>query len=401
MPFIIFMAQLFRIGVKNMAKTVYDVIVIGVGSMGASACYHLAQQGHKVLGLEQFGITHELGSHAGQTRIIRKAYGEATVYVPLLERAYENWGNLEEETGTQVFFKTGMVYFGTSNSEFLQTVKKSAAEYNIPINQLTEQECLEKYPQFHLPPNFERLEEPNAGFLTPERCILLLVQQALFHGATIKTKEKVLHWTHTTGGVTVTTNKDSYTAKKLVITAGPWASQLVPGLASKLTVTRQPLAWVQPKKWMDFDKERFPCWLIRNDGHDFYGFPIVPVGQFGGPLGLKLGMHHPGGEATDPDKVHRTPRAADEKALIRFLNEFIPDGYQNTLVMKTCLYTKTSDEHFIVDFLPDYDKDVVIATGFSGHGFKFVSVIGEVLAELATKGSSSFDIHFLSLSRFD
>ncbi|MEM1257138.1 MAG: N-methyl-L-tryptophan oxidase [Bacteroidota bacterium] len=379
----------------------YDVIVIGVGSMGSSACYHLAKQGFKVLGLEQFDITHELGSHAGQSRIIRKAYGEATVYVPLLERAYQNWATLEVETDTQVFFRTGMVYFGTSDSSFLQTVKQSSKQYNIPVNQLTEEECRKKYPQFNLPSNFERLEEPDAGFLTPERCILLMVQQALFNKATIKTKEKVIRWNHHKERVTVITDRTTYHAKKLVITAGPWASQLVPKLASQLTVTRQPLAWVQPKKWREFDKEKFPCWLIRNDGHDFYGFPIVPAGQFGGPLGLKLGMHHPGGEATNPDKVERTSRPEDEIALIQFLDQFIPNGYQNTLTMKTCLYTKTTDEHFIVDFLPGYDKDVVIATGFSGHGFKFVSVIGEVLANLVTKGSTDFKIDFLSADRFD
>lgn len=386
---------------NSVSENNYDVIVIGVGSMGSPTCYHLAKQGHKVLGLEQFSITHELGSHAGQSRIIRKAYGEATCYVPLLERAYQNWATLEAETNTQVFFKTGMVYFGTSDSPFLQTVKQSSEQYNIPVNQLTEEACRKKYPQFQLPPDFERLEEPNAGFLTPERCILLMVQQALFNGAVIKTQEKVIDWKHNKGTITVTTDYHTYSAKKLVITAGPWATKLVPNLTSKLMVTRQPLAWVQPKKWMEFDKEKFPCWLIQNDGQDFYGFPIVPVGQFGGPLGLKLGMHHPGGEATDPDNVDRTSRPADKNALIQFLNQFIPDGYQNTLVMKTCLYTKTADEHFIVDFLPGYDKNVVIATGFSGHGFKFVSVIGEVLADLAAKGSTDFQIEFLGLNRFD
>lgn len=382
-------------------KKHYDVIVIGVGSMGSSACYHLAKQGHKVLGLEQFDITHELGSHAGQSRIIRKAYGEATVYVPLLERAYQNWATLEMETGTQLLFKTGMVYFGTPDSTFLQTVKQSSTQYDIPVNKLTEKECQQKYPQFHLPADFERLEEPDAGLLAPERCILLMVQQALFKGATIKTHEKVINWVHKNGIVTVTTDRDTYQATKLVITAGPWVSKLVPSLKYKLTVTRQPLAWVQPKKWEEFDMKKFPCWLIRNDGHDFYGFPIVPAGQFGGPLGLKLGMHHPGGEATDPDQVDRAPRGRDENALIQFLQQFIPNGYQNTLVMKTCIYTKTEDEHFIVDFLPGYHGNVTIATGFSGHGFKFVSVIGEVLADLATKGTTPFDLAFLRLGRFE
>lgn len=382
-----------------MNKSLFDVIVIGVGSMGASTCYHLAKQGYKVLGLEQFDISHEFGSHAGQTRIIRKSYGEATNYVPLLQRAYENWASLEEETGIQVFYKTGVVYLGTADSSFLQTVKKSSAQYSIPVNQLSEEECQEKYPQFKLPSHFERLEEPNAGFLTPERCILLLVQQALFNGATIKTQEKVAHWKQKGDGVTVTTNRDTYQAKKLVITAGAWANKLVANLKTHLIVTRQPLAWVQPKKWEDFNMSRFPCWLVRNNERDYYGFPIVPVGKFGGPLGLKLAMHHPGGNVTDPDTVDRNSRVEDEKALVDFLNEFMPNGYQNTITMKTCMYTKTKDEHFIVDFLPESSQNVVVATGFSGHGFKFVSVMGEVLADMAMKGSTDFNIDFLKIHR--
>ena len=209
-----------------------------------------------------------------------------------------------------------------------------------------------------------------------------------------------MRWEHHSGGVSVSTATTTYTAKKLIITAGAWARKVAPQLAQKLTITRQPLAWVQPKNWEAFDMKRFPCWLIRNNGRDFYGFPIVPAGQFGGPLGLKLGLHHPGGETTDPDTVDRTPHVEDEKALIEFLNEFLPEGYQSTLSMKVCMYTKTPDEHFVVDYLPEYGNDVVIATGFSGHGFKFVSVIGEVLADMASTGGSSFDLDFLSLRRF-
>ena len=379
--------------------TNYDVIVIGVGSMGSAACYHLAKQGQKVLGLEQFDITHENGSHAGQSRIIRKAYGEATFYVPLLERAYENWATLEAETETQVFYKNGMVYFGTPDSPFLQTVRASSAQYNIPLNELSEEDCTKKYPQFQLPSNFLRLEEPNAGFLTPERCIRLMVEQARYHGATIQSHTKVLHWRYEKGTVTVTTSSTTYQAKKLVITAGPWAHQLAGQFTPKLTVTRQPFAWVQPKQKELFQAENFPCWLLRNNGEDYYGFPIVPIKEFGAPMGLKLGKHHPGGEATDPDQVDRNARPADEKALVDFLHEFIPQGYQNTLAMKTCLYTKTADEHFIVDYLPGHDQNVTIATGFSGHGFKFVSVIGEILADLAAKGKTALNIDFLGFHR--
>ena len=379
----------------------YDVIVLGVGSMGSSACYHLAKRGYKVLGLEQFDIPHELGSHAGQSRIIRKAYGEGSDYVPLLERAYENWKALESETGSQVYYKTGLAYFGAQEDPFLKTVKSSSEKYKIPLNHLTADECRQKYPQFKLPQNFQRLEEPEAGFITPERSILLFVQQAVLKGAVIRTKEKVLEWKHeSSGSVTVTTNRGTYKAGKLIITAGPWAGKTIPSLASKLTVTRQAVAWVKPKKWENFTLGKFPCWNLVNKEYDFYGFPILPVGTFAGPLGLKLALHYPGAETTDPDAVNRNKKESDEKVLIDFLNEFIPDGYENTLTMKTCLYTNTPDQDFIVDYLSGYDKDVVVAAGFSGHGFKFVSVVGEILADLSMNGSTKLPIDFLSARRF-
>jgi sarcosine oxidase len=394
-------AQTYQEIESSIKTTNYDVIVLGVGSMGAATCYHLAKKGYKVLGLEQFDIPHELGSHAGQSRIIRKAYGEASDYVPLLERAYENWKTLESETGAQVYYETGLLYFGASTEAFLETVKKSSSQYNIPVNQLSEAETSEKYPQFKLPSNFERLEEPKAGLLTPERSILLMVQQAILNGAVIRTKEPVTEWKRDNGVVTVKTNRGTYSAKKLVITAGPWAGKMIPNLAPQLKVTRQALAWVQPKKWGNFALGNFPCWNVLNGSHDFYGFPILPVGEFGGPLGLKLAMHYPGGDVTDPDHVNRNTKESDENVLIQFLNEFIPDGYENILTMKTCLYTNSPDENFIVDYLSGYDKDVVIAAGFSGHGFKFASVIGEILTDLAMSGSTPLPIDFLSAQRFN
>lgn len=379
----------------------YDVIVLGVGSMGSSACYQTAKRGFKVLGLEQFDIPHELGSHAGQSRIIRKAYGEGSDYVPLLERAYQNWKTLEAETGSQVYYKTGLAYFGAQDDPFLKTVKVSSEKYKIPLNNLTAEECERKYPQFKLPQNFQRLVEPDAGFITPERSILLYVEQAILKGAVIRTKEKVLDWKReTSGSVTVVTNRGTYKAGKLVITAGPWAGKMIPSISSKLTITRQAVAWVKPKKWDKFMLGKFPCWILENKEYDFYGFPILPVGTFGGPLGLKLALHYPGADVTDPDAVNRNTKESDEKILTEFLNQFIPDGYENTLVMKTCLYTNSPDQNFIIDYLSGFDKDVVFATGFSGHGFKFVSVVGEILADLAMNGSTSLPIGFLSTKRF-
>jgi sarcosine oxidase len=379
--------------------TLFDVIVLGVGSMGSSTCYQLAKQGYKVLGLEQFEIPHELGSHGGQSRIIRKAYAEHPDYVPLLQRAYENWKTLENETGIQVYFKTGLLYCGETNDPFIKGVKLSSEKYNIPVEELSQADAQKRYPPFKLPDGYKQLMEPDAGFVTPERSILLFTEQAIKRGAIIRTREKVLQWKRDNGTINVTTDQGSYQAKKLVITAGAWGGKMIPALANKLTVTRQAIAWMKPKKWDDFTLGNFPCWIIEHGGHDYYGFPILPVGQLGGPAGLKLAMHAPVGDITDPDHVNRNKKNEDEQVLIEALRRLIPDAYEATLTMKTCLYTNSPDQNFIMDHLPGYDKDVAIAAGFSGHGFKFVSAVGEIMADLAMKGQSNLPIEFLSAGR--
>ncbi|MEM9324850.1 MAG: N-methyl-L-tryptophan oxidase [Bacteroidota bacterium] len=379
------------------SESTYDVIVIGVGSMGSAACYHLAKRGCHVLGIEQFDIAHELGSHGGQTRIIRKAYGESSDYVPLLERAYRNWHQLEQASGEQVFFKPGIVYLAPKGNDFLDTVRKSSVNHGVPIDELTVEQCASKYPQFALPDTFEVIVEPDAGFLTPERCILLMAQEALKQGATFRTNEGVIDWKRTKEGVEVRTSRGTYSAKKLIITAGPWAGKLVPALQHSLTVTRQVIAWVKPKKWGDYTMDRFPCWLLEGE-KTFYGFPIVPAG-LGGPLGLKFALHRPLGEDTDPKAVNRTVSEEDLSELIRFLNQFMPDAFEQVLATKTCLYTNTPDLHFVVDYLPDHGQDVAIAAGLSGHGFKFAIAIGEVLVDLVLEGGTDLPISFLNVDR--
>ena len=170
---------------------------------------------------------------------------------------------------------------------------------------------------------------------------------------------------------------------------------MIPAMASKLRVTRQVVAWMKPKQWEPFALGRFPCWIVG----EFYGFAVLPVGAFGGPIGLKVARHHQG-DLSDPDNLNRVPTVADEKELVDALKAFVPDAYAETHVMKVCMYTNTPDENFILDYLPGFDKDVAIAAGFSGHGFKFSSVVGEIMADLAMKGETSLPIGFLSAARF-
>ncbi|HVT85074.1 MAG TPA: N-methyl-L-tryptophan oxidase [Chitinophagaceae bacterium] len=382
-------------------QTIFDVIVLGVGSMGSSTCYYLAKQGIKVLGLELFDIPHELGSHGGQSRLIRKAYFEHSDYVPLLERAYENWKDLEKITNRQIYFQTGLLYCAKPDHSMMKGIHESADRYKIKIDALTSDDLKTKYPQLNVPDDYEKLFEPEAGFLSPEKAIILYAEQASIHGAVIKTKVKVLEWKQSNGTIEVKTSDGNFSAKKLVITAGPWAGKLIPGLSAELTVTRQILGWIIPKDTACFEPGKFPCWLIADDKMpgSYYGFPALPSEKFIGPDGFKLAHHHQG-SVTDPDMVDRVATKADEDNLMYALNKFFPGTNESIHVMKTCLYTNTPDENFILDFLPGYDKNVVVATGFSGHGFKFASVVGEIMSELAVNGSTSLPINFLNARRF-
>lgn len=381
-------------------NTSFDVIVIGVGSMGSSACYHLSKRGYKVLGLEQFDISNEFGSHAGQSRIIRKAYFENSHYVPLLEKAYQNWKELEEETATQIYYPTGLVYFGPKNNLLIQGVKQSASLYDIHVDAVGAPETAKRFPAFKVPKDFETLFEPDAGFVTPEKAIKLYTKQAVKNGAEIHTHEKVLEWKKNGNSVKVTTDKNIYRSDKLIITTGAWAGKIIPTLSANLKVTRQFIAWIKPNNWDKFNLNHFSCWLLADDERPgcYYGFPILPE-EFGKPIGLKLAHHYPA-TVTDPDKVNREATPEDEMNLQYVLKKYLPGCFDSFVSHKICLYTNSPDEDFIIDNLPGYEDQVTVATGFSGHGFKFASVVGEILADLATKGSTHLPIEFLRTSRF-
>ena len=301
----------------------------------------------------------------------------------------------------QVYFETGLLYCAGPGHILVDGVKKSAAQYNIELTRLTDADLQKKYAALRIPNHYEKLLEPAAGFIRPELAIALYTQQALLHGAQVRTHERVLQWNRTTAGIEVHTSTGVYHARKLVITAGPWAGKLIPALSNSLQVTRQVIAWVNTNKKTSFELGKFPCWMIADDDYPgvFYGFPVLPPTKFDGPTGFKLAYHFPGA-ASDPDAARAQPSSADEKALREILERYFPGTYVSTEVMKTCLYTNTPDEHFILDFLPGYDQDVVVAAGFSGHGFKFASVIGEIMCDLVLQQVTTLPIGFLNATRF-
>ena len=387
---------------RQARQSTFDVIVVGVGSMGSSACYHLARSGASVLGLEQFDLAHDRGSHGGRSRLIRKAYFEQPDYVPLLERAYQNWRSIERESGIQIYYPTGLLYCGTAGDRLMDGVQKSSEAYGIEVDEWSGQKLNHRFPQFSIPAQYQNLFEPDAGFVLTEEAILAHTKEAIKHGATIRTKEKVLHWKQEKEFISVTTGgQAAYYCKRLVLTAGAWTGQLAPAQRPYLQVTRQVLAWANPKQELDFRLDNFPCWAMTVPGKEgiFYGFPLLPPDKFGGTGGLKL-AHHYRGVSANPDEEPAPSSSVEEGVLVDFLRTYLPDGYGSLQLTKTCFYTNTPDEHFIIDFLPENAR-VVIAAGFSGHGFKFVSAVGEVLADLVVKGKTDLPIGFLRAGRFE
>lgn len=371
----------------------YNAIVIGVGAMGSATCYYLARRGQRVLGLERFDIPHDMGSSHGYTRIIRLAYYEHPSYVMLLRRSYELWREIERHVGEQLLHITGSIDAGPPDSWVFKGALQSAIEHELAHEVLTGKELTERFPGYHLPFDTMALLQPEGGFLVPERCIVAYVTAAQALGGEIHGREQVLEWQPLGDGVRVRTNRDVYEADRLVITAGAWNDQLLDVLRGLAVPERQVLAWLQPERPELFHQSRFPVFNLLVDEGRFYGFPI-----FGVP-GFKFGKYHHLEENVNPDTTDREPNSHDEQVLRDFAARYFPDGAGPTMSLKTCLFTNTPDGHFVIDLHPQYPQ-VVFASACSGHGFKFASVIGEILADLAQRSESRHEISLFRLDRF-
>ncbi|ETW04890.1 hypothetical protein H310_03998 [Aphanomyces invadans] len=381
-----------------MQKEDFDVIVLGLGGMGSSACFNLAQRGLSTLGIEQFGMAHALGSSHGKSRLIRKAYAEHPSYVPLLQRSYELWDELAALSGEDLFHRTGLLYVGhATDSEMLRGVEASAAIHGLPIDHLTASDCLAKHPSFIVPEGYRAIFEADAGYIVVERAVAAFCTQAERHGAELHFNEQVLSWNSTGDGVTVTTNYGAYRAKKLVVAAGPWASSVLSDAALPLTVHRVPLFWYDVPARSVPSLNGMPCFGFDMPYGFIYGFPHTPDD------GLKIAAHVVN-EATavasnDPANVDRTTFPASEEALVRKCIQSclpcVPSPVPPRSTV-TCMYTMSPDGHFILDYHPSH-ANIVIAAGFSGHGYKFCPVVGEIIADLVQAKSSSYDFAFLRL----
>ncbi len=373
----------------------YDAIVIGLGGMGSAAAYHLARRGRRVLGLEQFDLLHELGSSHGLTRIIRLAYHEHPSYVPLLRRAYELWHDLEADAGERLLVTTGSLEGGPEDGTTFRGALEAAELHDLPHEVLDAADMRRRYPAYAgFDASTRVVLQPDGGFLLAERTILAHVNGAFAAGAELRFREPVRRWEAVGDGVRVETDDGTYEADRLVVAAGAWARTLVPALDRLAVPERQVLVWLQPTAVELFAPDRFPVFLIDVEEGSYYGFPIHDV------PGFKFGRYHHLEEPMNPSDPDRSARPDDEAMLRAFAERYFPDGAGPTVMLKGCIFTNSPDEHFLLGSLAEAPQ-VSLFAGESGHGYKFASVVGEILADLAVDGATRHDIGLFRLDRFE
>jgi sarcosine oxidase len=373
----------------------FQTIVVGVGGMGSAAAWQLARRGQRILGLERFDVPHAMGSSHGVTRIIRLPYYEDPAYVPLLRRAYELWREIEALAGERLLTITGSIDGGPENGPLFQGALASARGHDLPHEVLTAGAIGERFPGYQLPAHLRAVYQPQGGLIASERAIVAHVRAAQEAGAVIRARERVLSWAARDGGegVSVTTDQGRYTAARLVLTAGPWMAELAEPLRRLAVPERQVLAWLQPKRPEVFTPRRFPVFNLDVDEGRYYGLPIYEV------PGFKFGRYHHRGETAAADNMRREIDAEDERLLRQFGERYFPEGCGPTMALRSCIFTNTPDGQFILDRHPQH-RQVILASPCSGHGYKFCSVIGEIVADLATgEGRTRHDIAFLRLDR--
>jgi sarcosine oxidase len=378
-----------------------DVIVLGLGAMGSAAAAALAEKGRRVLAFDAFTPPHTHGSSHGLSRIYRQAYWEDSRYVHLLLRARELWTKLERDSGVPLLHTTGALMIGPPGGQLVPRSSESARQFHLPHDLLSSSDLRRRWPRFHVSDDTVALLEHQAGYLVPELCIEQQLRHAAHHGADLRFNESVLHFQARPEGITVRTARGSFSAAHLVVTAGPWAPQLLADARLPLRVTRQVLFWFKPTGSIDAfrpdpHQARFPIYLWETAPGEpmLYGFPLT------GPDadGVKIALH--GSEETGtPDTIDRTVRPDDEQRIRKRLATTLPTLSGRVARAETCLYTMTPDENFVIGAHPQ-QPNITLALGFSGHGFKFAPVIGELIGQLVTEGKTSHDIAMFAPTRF-
>ncbi|MBE7380721.1 MAG: N-methyl-L-tryptophan oxidase [Leptolyngbya sp. SIO1E4] len=376
----------------------FDAIVIGAGGVGSAATYYLAKAGQRVLLLEQFELNHQNGSSYGHSRVIRYTYDDP-IYINLMRDAYPLWFALQEEAGETLYVKTGGLDFGFPDVETFQGLKASMDEATLDYEHLTRDEIARRYPQFVLQDGMEGLFHADSGLLRTSRCVLAHVRLAQARGATVMDQTPVVKVTPSASGVEVQTEKETFSCDRIVLTTGSWAKGLLAeqGIDLPLKIMPCQLGFYQPDKTADFAPGTFPVFFAHMNG--IYGEMPYGIPHEDPSIGVKITTFYGWETVNTPGEVDYTPSQAWTEHIRDFAREYIPGAAGPLVSTRRCLYTLTPDKHFIVDQHPSYSH-VVIGAGFSGHGFKFTTLTGKMLADLAVHGSTPHDTSLFKVARF-
>lgn len=371
----------------------FDVAVVGLGAMGSAALHRIALRNCRVVGLDFNPPGHDRGSSHGETRIIRLGYFEHPSYVPLVREAMVLWRELEAATGGTLLIQTGIIEIGAPDSALVRGTLQSSQLHKLLHEVLDAAQTMNRFPAFRIPSSYVGVFQPDAGYLLAEKAVAAQLAAAMAAGAEINKGCQVLRLSKSARGVRLETSQGEIEAGQVVVATGPWLPHLLPALPAPLRVTRQVLGWFTPRDAAPFAAGRLPVFLFESEHGVHYGFPPNADGD------LKVAKHHHFQEVTTVDDCNRTVSAHDENGIRDFIADHIPAANGPMATAKTCLYTMTPDEDFIIDRLPDL-PDVVVASPCSGHGFKFAPVIGDILADLVSRGATQRDISRFRLARF-
>ena len=372
--------------IRPMKKGVatFDVVVAGLGAMGSAAVYHLAKRGRRVAGFDRFHPPHTRGSSHGHARVIREAYASGPAYVDLIRRAYALWETLEYESGAELVRTYGHLSMRPLGGAERHGVLESARAFDIPVERVSADDVRRRYPMFRVEDGWEGIFEPRAGAVFPEACIDAHLKLAQSAGAKLNFDCPVLDWTAEGSAVRVKTRSGEISAGRLVVCAGAWVTRLVADLALPVEIERMTLFFFRPLRNAGmFTSGRCPnnTWVCEN-GVSFYCQP-----DFG--RGFKAALHC-GRAGVNPDTMDRNASPDDEAQIRPLVERFIPDAAGPVVESDVCMYTNLPDTRWIVDCHPEYEQ-VIVASPCSGHGFKFSSAIGEIVAKMCMGESDAAD----------
>ena len=376
----------------------FDAIVLGAGAMGSAAAYYLAVSGQKVLLLEQFELNHQKGSSYGFSRVIRYTY-DNPIYIELMRAAYPLWFALEKEAGEQLYTKTGGIDFGFPNQDTFQALRQSMDEANLNYEYLQADEVRQRFPQFSLQDGMAALFQAETGLLKASRCVLAHIRLARQRGAMIVERTPVLRIVPNLNSVEIQTESENYLAERLVVTAGSWSKAVSASLGIKLPLKIMPcqLGFYQPQEPEAFKPGRFPVFFAHINGD--YGEMPYGIPHEDESIGLKITTFYGWSTVESPSEVDYNPSEEWVERIRDFSCQYIRGAAGTLISTRRCLYTLTPDKHFIVDRHPNYNH-IVFGAGFSGHGFKFATLIGKILAQLALEGTTQYDLSLFKLARF-